>query len=244
MNKFITNFLRPVLRTLLPNYPTLLAKWQFRKYGLDFEFKKKFARGERFSLGEIEGLYDKTWGSFHNDCVGGQDLDLLLDAASEVGGTALDVGCGQGKVAIALAKRGLLVTGADISGVALDVAHNNARREGLEISWIRSAAEDLPLDDKSFDVVTCSHTLEHVQDVRAVAEELRRVAKKRIIIIVPQESEMDTLSTDYHIQFFPTADDLVKALPFSPTFVSENKVVSEQWHGKFIFLVADLAQVV
>ena len=47
---------------------------------------------------------------------------------------------------------------------------------------------DLPFEDDEFDVVTCSETLEHVTDFRHATEELLRVAKKAVVITVPNDS--------------------------------------------------------
>ncbi|WP_206447904.1 methyltransferase domain-containing protein [Agrococcus sp. KRD186] len=62
--------------------------------------------------------------------------------ASELGalqpGTALDAGCGEGAEAIALARRGWRVTGADISAEALERARARAPREGASVTWLEA----------------------------------------------------------------------------------------------------------
>ena len=45
----------------------------------------------------------------------------------------------------------------------------------------------LPFADRSFDVVTCLEVLEHLNDPRAAAEELQRVARKAVVLSVPYE---------------------------------------------------------
>ena len=46
---------------------------------------------------------------------------------------------------------------------------------------------ELPYRDNEFDTVVCLETLEHVENPHAAVQELKRVAKKRIIISVPLE---------------------------------------------------------
>ena len=60
-------------------------------------------------------------------------------------GAVLDLCCGGGEAALALAQRGLAVTGLDVAPRALDQARARARRLGLEVTWIEGLAEDPPL---------------------------------------------------------------------------------------------------
>ncbi len=54
----------------------------------------------------------------------------------------LDLGCGAGRHAIELAKRGFLVTGVDISAEMLDEARKQAEGENVQIEWICMDAVD------------------------------------------------------------------------------------------------------
>ncbi|MEA1886467.1 MAG: class I SAM-dependent methyltransferase [Bacteroidota bacterium] len=60
----------------------------------------------------------------------------------------LDVGCGTGRHAIELAKRGYDVTGIDLSESQLKRAREKAKNEDLEIDFIRHDARDLPFKDE------------------------------------------------------------------------------------------------
>lgn len=61
------------------------------------------------------------------------------------------------------------------------------------ISWypgfkfIRCFAEDIPVEDKSFDTVCLGDILEHVKDPDQVLQEAKRISRDRIIITVPNE---------------------------------------------------------
>lgn len=61
-----------------------------------------------------------------------QEVDFLVEALRlEAGSRILDVGCGPGRHALALARRGMRVHGIDISNAFINVATTTAQREGL-----------------------------------------------------------------------------------------------------------------
>lgn len=81
-----------------------------------------------------------------------------LAAALPVGGRVLDLGCGTGRHAIALARRGFQVTGADVGEWALERAASRAAAAGAEVRWRRlDLLRDLPWpwEDGAFDAVVC-----------------------------------------------------------------------------------------
>jgi SAM-dependent methyltransferase len=68
---------------------------------------------------------------------GSQVLDRVLAGDSAGGGRrALDVGCGRGRDAIHLAKKGWEVTAVDLEERALETARERAAEEGAEIHWV------------------------------------------------------------------------------------------------------------
>lgn len=68
---------------------------------------------------------------------GPQVLDrVLADDSAGVGGRALDVGCGRGRDAIHLAKKGWEVTAVDLEERALETARARAAEEGAEVRWM------------------------------------------------------------------------------------------------------------
>ena len=76
------------------------------------------------------------------------------------------------------------------------------RIKNPEIDFRAVNIEDLPFIDSAFDTVVCTHTLEHVLDIERAISELRRVAKKRLIIVVPKQRPYK-YTFDLHIHFFP-----------------------------------------
>jgi 2-polyprenyl-3-methyl-5-hydroxy-6-metoxy-1,4-benzoquinol methylase len=63
----------------------------------------------------------------------------------------LDVGCGTGRHAIQLTKRGYRVTGIDLSASQLQLAREKAKKENLKIDFLQHDARNLPFDNE-FDV--------------------------------------------------------------------------------------------
>ena len=97
------------------------------------------------------------------------------------GDAALDVCCGTGDFAFALARAAGpegRVVGVDFSEPMLDIARAKARRTGLERSeFVPGNALELPFDDGTFDCVTVGFGLRNVSDVSAAVAEMARVAK-------------------------------------------------------------------
>jgi tellurite methyltransferase len=82
-----------------------------------------------------------------------------LDALLPRRGRALDVGGGSGRNALWLARRGLAVTLADVSDVALARASDAARAEGLPLEVVQVDLERAPLPPGPWDLVLCTYFL-------------------------------------------------------------------------------------
>jgi 2-polyprenyl-6-hydroxyphenyl methylase/3-demethylubiquinone-9 3-methyltransferase len=81
------------------------------------------------------------------------------------GKRALDIGCGGGILAEAMARAGATVVGIDLSGKALAVARLHRLESGVEVDYRLTAAETLAVEEPgAYDIVTCMELLEHVPD--------------------------------------------------------------------------------
>jgi 2-polyprenyl-6-hydroxyphenyl methylase / 3-demethylubiquinone-9 3-methyltransferase len=76
----------------------------------------------------------------------------------------LDVGCGAGLAAEALARRGFDVLGLDAAGEAIDAARAHAAGQGLPVAYRTGVAEDVLAEGLRFPVVTALEVIEHVPD--------------------------------------------------------------------------------
>ncbi|WP_347330222.1 bifunctional 2-polyprenyl-6-hydroxyphenol methylase/3-demethylubiquinol 3-O-methyltransferase UbiG [Marinimicrobium locisalis] len=103
----------------------------------------------------------------------------FIDEHSPVAGKkVLDVGCGGGILAEALAQRGAEVTGIDMGEAPLGVARLHAQESGLSIDYRQITAEAMAEEAPGqFDVVTCLEMLEHVPDPASVIEACARLVK-------------------------------------------------------------------
>lgn len=90
----------------------------------------------------------------------------------------LDVGCGGGILAEALARAGARVTGIDLAAAALATAELHALESGVAVRYRQISAEALASEaPASFDVVTCMEMLEHVPDPASVLGALARLVR-------------------------------------------------------------------
>ena len=90
----------------------------------------------------------------------------------------LDIGCGGGILAEAMAHHGAKVTAIDKAEASLAVAKLHLLESKLNISYIDSTAESFAADKpEQFDVVTCLEMLEHVPDPASVVAACRRMVK-------------------------------------------------------------------
>ncbi len=92
-------------------------------------------------------------------------LRWIDDTAGLKGKSVLDVGCGGGILAEAMAALGARVKGIDLSDKALKVALLHLFESRLEVSYDEISAEDLALREAGqYDALTCMEMLEHVPD--------------------------------------------------------------------------------
>ncbi|HVT36496.1 MAG TPA: bifunctional 2-polyprenyl-6-hydroxyphenol methylase/3-demethylubiquinol 3-O-methyltransferase UbiG [Nevskiaceae bacterium] len=85
------------------------------------------------------------------------------------GKRALDVGCGGGILAEALARAGAQTLGIDLAEASLDVARKHAADAGVQVEYRGIAAEALATEmPAAFDLVCCLEMLEHVPDPQSV----------------------------------------------------------------------------
>ena len=127
---------------------------------------------------------------------------IVEDAAGE---SLADIGCGTGALLehIRAGNPGLK----RLAGVDF-VIDDADRLDGIEYHAAR--IEMLPFADGEFDTVVCTHVLEHVLDFRQSLAELRRIAAKRLIIVVPREREY-RYSFNPHFNFFPYRHSFLRA---------------------------------
>ena len=105
-----------------------------------------------------------------------------LDPDCEV----LDVACGPGILACAVAAHARHVMGADLTPAMIEQARARQAAAGLQnLDWRVADATALPFEDDSFDRVTTRYSFHHMPDPSAALAEMRRVCRPggRLIVI-------------------------------------------------------------
>jgi 2-polyprenyl-6-hydroxyphenyl methylase/3-demethylubiquinone-9 3-methyltransferase len=94
------------------------------------------------------------------------------------GRDVLDVGCGGGLLAEAMARTGARVTGLDMATELLKVAQLHALESGVAVKYLLESAEQHAVDHAAgYDVVTCMEMLEHVPDPAQVVVALAALVR-------------------------------------------------------------------
>ena len=91
--------------------------------------------------------YDAIHGSFRDD------TGLWLSFAGRTDRPVLEVGCGTGRIALALARAGHTVTGIDPSPAMLAVARQKAEDDAFEVTFIEGATLELALETEHYGLV-------------------------------------------------------------------------------------------
>ncbi|MCU0431927.1 MAG: class I SAM-dependent methyltransferase [Bacteroidia bacterium] len=130
-------------------------------------------------------------------------VEMVTSLAGKTG-TLLDIGCGTGEFLNASREAGWKVTGVEPSAQARQAAKNN---HGLDILDEPALAT---LADKSFDVITMWHVLEHVPDLPGRMQTLKRLLAPggTLVVAVPNRNSHDAA----HYEKFWAAYDVPRHL--------------------------------
>lgn len=124
---------------------------------------------------------------------------------SNVSGQSLcDVGCGTGYLLNQIS----LHTPIDRL-VGLDFTEHEEWKSLHHLQFLKGDILTLPFKDGEFDTVVCTHILEHILDIRAAIQELRRLYSDKLIIVVPRERE-SIWSLNPHFHYFPYEHSFLK----------------------------------
>jgi SAM-dependent methyltransferase len=131
-----------------------------------------------------------------------ESINYMIQSLDPEAETLLDVGCGRGHwLQTVGSKTNLRLTGCDVK----------TPKPTTRINYVNGSIAALPFEDDAFDIVTCHHTIEHLRDLPTALAELKRVARRQLIIATPcQRCYFYTL--DLHLQFFPIASTLTNAV--------------------------------
>jgi ubiquinone/menaquinone biosynthesis C-methylase UbiE len=138
--------------------------------------------------------------------------------ANITGRSLCDIGCGTGYLLERIKHECSLER---LAGVDFSKHDEWERLNGIE--FYDHDIMELPFDDDQFDTVVCTHTLEHLLDIRAAVSELRRICASKLIIVVPRERE-SIWSVNPHFYYFP----------YEHSFLKHMLPIPEKWSIKRI----------
>jgi ubiquinone/menaquinone biosynthesis C-methylase UbiE len=196
----LDDWLPPVIREWRPLNRVLARMVHGEAFDLDFK-ERAFHLSDR----EIAEAYDRLaqgGARFRETDTTPAQVDAIVNAAR---GRVLEVGCGNGIIAERLRAARHEVIAVDVT---LGSAQETRRRTGCPVAL--AGLPDLPFATGAFDTVVCSHTHEHIPDLWQAAAELRRVAR-RVLVVVPCQRYY-RYTVDYHLHFFPSAGPLERLL--------------------------------
>ena len=112
-------------------------------------------------------------------------LDELVErtGASE----AHEVGCGEGELAIRLARRGVRMRGTDAFPQVLEEARRRSVAAGVEIDFQAAPVEELDPARDGAELILCCEVFEHLEDPARALDVLADLAKPWLIASVPRE---------------------------------------------------------
>ena len=172
----------------------------------------------------------KVYNEFEWEKLNYSNLEKKINRISEIipkgVKNIVDVGCGNGVITNALSS-GYDVTGVDRSTKALSFVKTNK---------INASSDNIPLPDKSFDLVFSSELLEHLDDttLTGTIKELKRLSRNFIFITVPNNENPDKLAIKcpdcYYIYNRPNHLRSFKVNDFKELF-SEYKITLSLEYG-------------
>ncbi len=119
-------------------------------------------------------------------------LDYILKNIK--GSSVLDAACGRGGL--------LKIISANHSNLTCAGCDIGPGQTTLGFDYTQTSLYSLPYQDSSFDTVLCTHALEHLLDYKKALNELTRIARQRLIIVVPRQREYK-FTPDLHVHFLP-----------------------------------------
>lgn len=202
MNRKWTNMIRFLMDECIPAvirdrkwfmYPFYYWAYRGRNIADAMDFKRKYFEWDQVQL---QRFYEniRTVSSDRKTDISPKGLQQIIHHTKSDIQSVLDVGCGKGYL-LGLLKQ-------EYPAINLHGVDFVDRSLGEGILFTKAEATRLPFPDQHFDLVVCTHTIEHIYKAQELLRELKRVARKKLILITPKQRYF-YYTLDEHIQFFP-----------------------------------------
>jgi ubiquinone/menaquinone biosynthesis C-methylase UbiE len=154
--------------------------------GTPIDLAEMYARWRMSSLGRITDALERQ---------------LLLELIGDVHGrTILDVGCGDGELAVALWERGARVSGIDASAAMIAAARQRARRQGADITFAVGTAETLPYAPAVFERVVAVTMLCFVDHAALALDEIGRILRPGGRLVIGELGQWSTWAAERRLR--------------------------------------------
>lgn len=187
----LDQWLPPVIRES-PPFGWAVRRWLGPNALPDFKY-----RAFRMSDQEFSAAYAALGGAYverSSDTTEAQS-EWILANLGEGSIKVLEIGPGNGFMTRRLRERGYECAVLDIHPL-----------KG-EDHYVTGTVENIPLPDKSVDVIVAAHVIEHARSLTSAFLELERVSRDHVLIVTPKQ-RFYRWTFDYHLHFFYSVDHL------------------------------------
>lgn len=126
---------------------------------------------------------------------------LLLELIGDVAGKrVLEVGCGDGALAVELARQGARVTGIDASDRMIEAARARAQQAHVTVDLHVGPAEQLPFDADAFEMVVAQTILCFVRDGSPAFSEIARVLEPGGRLVIGELGRWSTWAAERRVR--------------------------------------------
>lgn len=155
----------------------------------------------------------------------------------------LDIACGGGELSLKIAEKGSKVCGINLSEDEIKYAKCLAERERILCEFKVGNAEDLPYQDKYFDKVVCSSSLEHFKDDIKALKEMHRVLKPNGSVVLTVDCLTYPISDElkkkhrkkFYVVNYYTSEKLKERFEISGFKMNRSKYLLCSWLTSFFF---------
>jgi SAM-dependent methyltransferase len=146
---------------------------------MEVKIDKEIIKSEEDVLTMLDILLEKRdeewWDKFYSDrnkpipffiSVPDENIVSYLDKGLFERGRSLDIGCGNGRNSVYLAKQGFEVDGIDFSRASIEWAEQKANEECVGVNFINQSIFDFQVQHSSYDFVYDSGCLHHIKPHR------------------------------------------------------------------------------
>ena len=155
--------------------------------------------------GAIPGLDPQVYAKWRASELGaiteGLERRLMLELIGGVSGKRVrEVGCGDGGLAVELARRGAEMTAIDMSDHMIAAAQERAKQAGVKLSFHVGPAEALPFEAAQFDLVVAQTILCFVKDGSPAFSEIARVLRPGGKLVIGELGRWSTWAAERRVR--------------------------------------------